>query len=69
MPEQGDRGEHATALAEDQHRVERVQPGATVFLSDQQARPAGLLGRRPQVGERPLVAVERRARGLERLEA
>jgi len=38
-------------------------------LSDEQSGPAGLLGRRPQVGQCVLVAVERLAGGLERLEA
>ena len=44
-------------------------PAPPCCLVDQQAGPAGLAGRRPQVGQRALVAVERLARGLERLEA
>ncbi len=69
MPEQPDRRDHATALAEHEHRVERVEPGAAVLLVDQQAGPAGLLGSRPQVGDRVGLAVERLAHGLEGLEA
>jgi hypothetical protein len=69
VPEQADGGEHAAALAEHEHRVERVQAGAAVVLGDQQAGPAGLPGRRPQVRCGALVAVERLAGGLQRLEA
>ena len=68
-PSSGDAGEHAPALAEHEHRVERVEARAAVLLADQQAGPAGLVGGRPQVGQRARVAVERLARGLERLEA
>ena len=69
VAEQGDAGEHASALAEHEHRVERVQSGTAVGFVDQQPRPAGLAGGRPQVRQRVLVAVQRRTRGLERLEA
>src|SRR5438270_8048542 len=40
-----------------------------MLLGDQQARPAGLARGRPEVGKRALVAVERLARGFDRLEA
>ena len=68
MAEQWDRGDHAPALAEHEHRVEGVEPGAAVGVVDQQPRPAGLAGHRPQLGELG-VAVERLARGFERLHA
>ena len=68
MPEQRDAREYAAALAEHEHRVERVQPGAAVLLVDQQARPTGLARGRPQVRQGALVAVQRLPRGLQRLE-
>jgi hypothetical protein len=64
VPQQRDAREHASALAEHEHRVEGVQPGAAVGLVYQQARPAGLFGHRPQVGQRALVLVERLTGGL-----
>src|SRR6202020_104800 len=69
VSEQRDRCEYAAALTEHEHRVERVEPGAAVLLVDQQPRPAGVLGGRPEVRQRVGLAVERFARGLERLVA
>ena len=65
MPEQRRAREHAAALLRHEHRVERLQAGAAVVLGHQQAGPAGLDRRRPQVGER--AAVSRLAGGLDRL--
>ena len=69
VPEERHVGEHAPALAEHEHRVERIQPGAALGFVDQQAGPAGLAGGGPQVGKRVLVAVERLAGGCDGLEA
>ena len=68
VAEQRHAGEHAAALAEHEHRVEGVQAGAAGGLVDQEAGPAGLARGRPEVGQ-GRVAVERLARGLDRLEA
>ena len=69
VTEQRHAGEHAAALAEHEHRVECVKPGAAMRLVDQESGPAGLAGGRPEVGQRVCVAVERVAGRLERLEA
>ncbi len=67
QPEQGRARQHAAALLRHEHRVERAEPGAAVILVDQQAGPAGLDHRRPQVGQR--AALERLAGALDRLHA
>jgi hypothetical protein len=68
MPQQSDTGEHASALAHDEHGVKRIQSSSAVRLIDQKPRPAGLTGGRPQVGQLAL-AIERIARLLQSLEA
>ncbi len=67
VSEQGHARQHAPALAEHEHRVERVEPGAAVGFVDQQSRPARLAGCGPQVRQRAVIAVECFARGLEGL--
>ena len=66
-PSSGAPRQHAAALLRHEHRVEGAQPGAAVILVDQQAGPAGLDHRRPQVGQR--AALERLAGALDRLHA
>jgi hypothetical protein len=59
---------HLPALLEDEHRVERAEPGAAVLLGHEQPGPARLDDRGPQVGQRGAV-LEPVAGGLDRLHA
>ena len=64
--EQGDRREDAPALLGHEHRLEHPEARAAALLGDEQPGPAGLAGRRPQVGQ--VAALQRAVRGLDGLE-
>lgn len=68
MAEDRHAGDHAAALAEDEHRVEGIEARPAMLIADQKAGPTGLAGGRPQVGQSLIIAVERLAGGLQRLE-
>src|SRR5205085_7188760 len=60
-------GQDAPAFDRDQERVDRAEAGSTVLLGDQQAGPAGLARRGPQIGTR--LAVEHLVRLLDQVAA
>ncbi len=67
VPQDRHAGQDASALLQDEHRLEGPEPGTAALLADHQAGPAGLDGRRPQVGQRAriLQRLARRLHGLD----